>query len=332
MKTGKGKIRTEVDLKFFDERAKIEKEFTPSSEERYVYQVSSRGTKYVLKGFGIRLEHLDPKSKESADMFKESIVSINEVFQEYYLSQMASKFSPHFAAPLAMDFTIQLAKSMAEHSYMFIEIIFEYGGIGLNEMKSITLELAYNAMKQSADAMFQLHNSGIAHLSFKPANMLYDAEKDLLKVVSMGGAFSCPNYKKLSAPDKTLGEKIRTLTPEFAPPELISIMSGSDIHSKFELSVPAVDVYYWAMSFFALITNKTNAELSTYCKRYKARSEEDYKDFIKIVESGLDSIKAKNAKEENIKKIITNLLIKALAYKPKERPEMKYIKDTISKM
>jgi len=331
METGKGKIRTEVDLKCFGERAKIEKESFGGYEEKYVCQVSFRGTKYTLKGFGIRLEYLNPESRESVDMFKESIVNINEVFQEYYLSQMTSKFSPHFAAPLAMDFTIELAKSSIDYSYMFIEILFEYGGVGVSEMKSMTLELAYNAMKQSADAMFQLHNSGIAHLNFKPANMLYDTRKDLLKVVDMGAAFSCANYEKLSAPDKTLEGKVRTLTPEFAPPELISMMSGPDVSSKFELSVSAVDVYYWAMSFFALITNKTNADLNMYNK-YKSGSEGDYKNFIKIVESGLNSIKAKNAKEESIKKIITNLLIKALAYKPKERPEMKYIKDTISKM
>jgi len=208
-------IRTEVGIKYFGERVKIQKESFGCSDERYVYQISFRDTKYILKGFRIQLEHLDPECRQSVDRFQESISNISEVFQEYYFSQMASKLSPHFPAPLIMDFVIEPSASRIEYSYMFIEIIFEYGGIELNIMKPITLELAYNAMKQSADAMLQLHNSGIAHLDFKPAHMLYNDEKDLLKVIDIENAFSCANYEKLSAPITTLEGKIRKCTLEF---------------------------------------------------------------------------------------------------------------------
>jgi len=325
----KAKIRTEVDIKYFGERAKIENKSFGGYDERYVYQISFRDTKYILKGFKIELEHLNPECYKSVNMFKGSIYNISEVFQEYYLSQMASKLSPHFAAPLSMDFVIEPTASMEKCSYMFIEIIFEYGGIGLNIMKPMTLELAYNAMKQSADAMLQLHNSGIAHFDFKPANMLYNDKKDLLKVIDMKGAFSCANYKELSAPIITFNGKIRRATLEYAPPEVLLMVESFSIDRSLMLSVPAVDVYCWAMTFFDLLTNKSNAELRMYYKKYKSGSEGDYNDFIEIVENNLNSIKTKNTKEENLKKIITDLLIKALAYKPMERPE---IKDVISKM
>jgi len=51
--------------------------------------------------------------------------------------------------------------------------------------------------------------------------------------------------------------------------------------------------------------------------------EADYKGFIKIVETGFDYIKPKNSKEAELMTVVSNLLTRALQYKPKERPTMK---------
>jgi len=143
------KIRSEVDLKYFGERVKIEEEFkVGNEEERYVYQVSCKGNTYILKGFRINVEHLSPGDKKSADLFMTSLIRINEIFQEYYFARGASPFNPHIAAPLFMDFIIDLAKNEASYSHIYIEIIFEHGGTSLRSMQPTTLELTYNLMKQ----------------------------------------------------------------------------------------------------------------------------------------------------------------------------------------
>ena len=172
------KIRSNVDFKYFGERVKIEKEFdVGNNEERYVYQVSCKDNIYILKGFKIHLEHLNPGNKGSADLFMTSLIQISEVFQEYYFARVVSLFNPHIGMPLFMDFTIDLAENETSYSHMYIEIIFEHGGTPLNSMQPTTLELTYNLMRQSANALFLLHNLNIAHFDIKPENMVYFTTK-----------------------------------------------------------------------------------------------------------------------------------------------------------
>ena len=135
-------------------------------KEKYVYQMSYKGDIYISKRFKIHLEHPNPKDKTS-------LIQISEVFQEYYFARVASSLNPHIAAPLFMDFTVDLAEDKMSYSYIHIEIIFEHGGTSLSSMQSTTLELTYNLIRQSANALFQLDNR----------------RKDLLKITGMGSIF-----------------------------------------------------------------------------------------------------------------------------------------------
>ena len=108
----KAEIQTEVDLKCFNQRVKIEGDMSVSNlGERYVYKVSHNRVFYVLKGYKIQIEHLVPGNEQSANLFKNSIRIINEIFQEYYFARIASLFNKHFAKPLLLDHTIQLAEN-----------------------------------------------------------------------------------------------------------------------------------------------------------------------------------------------------------------------------
>ena len=54
---------------------KIEKKFEAGdSKERYVYQVSHRGVPYILKGFRVQLEYLNPEDRDSVEFFKTSLI------------------------------------------------------------------------------------------------------------------------------------------------------------------------------------------------------------------------------------------------------------------
>ena len=133
--------------------------------------MSCKGNIYILKGFKIHLEHLSPEGKKSADLFMTSLIQISEVFQKYYFARVVSPFNPHIAAPLFMDFTIDLAKDEASYSFMHIKIIFEHEETSLSSIQPTILELTYNLMRQSANAFLLLHNLNIAHFDIKPANI-----------------------------------------------------------------------------------------------------------------------------------------------------------------
>jgi len=49
-------------------------------------------------------------------------------------------------------------------------LIFEHGGTALDELRLTGTEFTCNLMRQSANALFLLHNLGIAHFDIKPVN------------------------------------------------------------------------------------------------------------------------------------------------------------------
>jgi len=295
-------------------------------ETKYVYQISYQGTTYILKGFKIQVEHVNPEQRTSAKIFEENLIQISEIFQQYHFIRATSLITPHIAKPLSLDSTVELAKSRASHSYLHVQIIFEYGGVALNKLQPTTIEQTYNLMRQSANALLSLHNLGIAHFDIRPTNMVYDDKKDLLKIVNMWSAFGGSNRKELAATTMSLEEKVRNFTPEFAPPEVLFMEKDLTKELNLKLYLPGIDVYCWAMSFFAILTNKSNIDL----KNYKRKSEENYKRFMeKIVKISFDSVESKSPKEVELMKVVSNLLTRALQYKPEERPK---IKDAIREM
>ena len=308
-----------VYVQHFDKELKIEEKFTVGNEEeKYVYRIIYQDITYILKGFRIQLEQLNPDNKETAESFKESLVQISEVFQEFHFSRAACLLNPHIAKPLFLDFTVDLPEDKISCCYMHFQIIFEYAGTALNELKPTGVELTYNLMRQSANALFLLHNLGIVHFDIKPANMVYDERKDLLKIIDMGSAFGRSNQKPLDT-TVNLGEKVRSFTREFAPPEILLMENSVVNNTNLPLSLASIDVYSWAMSFFALITNRGYGDLKIYCDNYKRGSKSDYKKFKEVVKISFDSVKAENDKEKDLKNIIRTLLNKALRYKPKKR-------------
>jgi len=202
-------------------------------------------------------------------------------------------------------------------------------GVDLNKLQSATIEQTYNLMRQSANALLLLHNLEIPHFDIKPTNMVYDTKKDLLKIVDMGNAFGSSNRKRFAATTENLKEKVTGFTPEFAPPEVLLMESSLIEELDVKLPLPGIDVYCWAMSFFAIVTNRSNIHLRNYVKSYKMRSEVDYKEFMKVVKDSFDSVKPKNSKEIELMKIVSDLLTRALEYKAEERP---IIKDVIREM
>eukprot|EP00826_Nyctotherus_ovalis_P031961 TRINITY_DN2576_c0_g1_i1.p1 TRINITY_DN2576_c0_g1~~TRINITY_DN2576_c0_g1_i1.p1 ORF type:complete len:292 (-),score=28.72 TRINITY_DN2576_c0_g1_i1:277-1152(-) len=224
---------------------------------------------------------------------------------------------------------VDVAKDRHSHSYMHIEIIFEYDGVGLETLKPTSIDLTYNLMRQSANALFLLHNLGIAHFDIKPENMVYDTENDLLKLIDMGSAFGSTTRSKIGATTMKLEGKMRSGTLEYAPPEVVKTINRSIVAPKEKLILDAIDIYCWGMSFYTLLSNKNYADLKNDYRRYKMGTDKAYSSFMESIENFLNSIEVKSATEQKMKSTMKEILTSTLEYVPKKRPKMKEI---ISKM
>jgi len=326
------KIWTEVDLKYFNQKVKIEEDMSVSnSGDKYVYKVSHNKVFYVLKGYKIQIEHLNPENRTSANLFKDSITIVSEVFQEYFFARIASLFNAHFAKPLLLDYIIQVAENRFCGSYMYIEIIFEYAGTGLDKLESVTFNDAYNFMRQSANALTLLHDIGMPHFDIKPGNMVYDKNSDMLKIIDMESAFGAVTKKKVTGTIRTFNREIRSITPEYSPPEILRKIEGKEEIPDLKMSLDAIEVYCWAMSFRSILLKKTAADLIRDNERYKLELEENYKDYIEITEGTLNTIDVKDSVDKDIKNKVKDLLLCALSYQPRSRPTMKALVDDMRK-
>jgi len=326
------KIGNEVYVKHFGKELKIEDVFLIEDKEaRYVYKISYQGTTYILKGFKIQVGYINPEDRRSVETFEQNLMQMSKVYQEYYFARAASLINPHVAKPLSLNSIVESAKDRAPFSYLHVQIIFEYGGVALNKLQPTTIGQTYNLMRQSINTLVFLHNVGIAYFDIKPANMVYDAKEDLLKIIDMESASDGSNRKTLAATTANLERKVTSATPEFAPPEVLLMKKDSTKELNLMLSLPAIDAYSWAMSFFVLLTNRKDSTLVKDYEKYKMGTEKDYEGFMKIVEAGLNSIKTVDSKEEQLKKCIKCLLSEALEYNPKGRSKIKGLKYEMKK-
>eukprot|EP00826_Nyctotherus_ovalis_P031334 TRINITY_DN2502_c0_g2_i15.p1 TRINITY_DN2502_c0_g2~~TRINITY_DN2502_c0_g2_i15.p1 ORF type:complete len:135 (+),score=33.50 TRINITY_DN2502_c0_g2_i15:326-730(+) len=121
-----------------------------------------------------------------------------------------------------------------------MEIISEYGGIALDDLEQISIETAYNLMKQSANALSILHDIGMVHFDIKPANMVYDAKTDMLKIIDMESAFGAVTRKKITGTTVSIDGKMRSTTLEYAPPEVLRRAEGLADVPDLKISLDAV--------------------------------------------------------------------------------------------
>jgi serine/threonine protein kinase len=291
-------------------------------ETRYIYELTCNGKSYILKGYSIHIEHLDPTNQESRGRFMKTLWEVGEVFQEYCFAKVGSVFNEHFVKPLIMDYNLELATDSNPNSYLFIEMIYEHGGKSLDELGLDNVTEIYNLMQQSADAFNLLHEAAITHINIKPANMIYNRDTDILKIMDMGISHEYDTMSKLYKSTE-LEEKLKSLIPVFSPPEILKL---NERNVQFQESIPeTVDVYSWAMSFYSLLLNKTQSDLETEVNKFKLNDETDYLPFLNEVKIGLKNIKVDQDQEEQKLNIITEELIKTLSYNPDERPKMKDI-------
>lgn len=326
----KGKLHTEVDLKYFKERAVIEKIFkAEDAGVKYCYLVSHKGVHYIVRGFKIRFEHAKSEKEADLEALKLGPIEVNEVYQEYAFLKSTSIFNPHLAKPLELDTLNKPSEDKNAPSYMYIEILFDHSGVPLNEMGPLSVEMAYNLVRQSSYALFMLHNTNGNCFGIRPEHMVYDKEKDMVKIIDMSGIFGSEVRKKAEGALVEFESENRLCFPEYAPPEVLRMVEKLESVAGLTVTANAIDVYNWAMNMSSLILNRTPEDLKGEYRKFKLGTEEDYKNYLEFVGKSLEDVKTNNSTENDMKAIIKELLLSALSYKPNERPTTREI---VSKM
>eukprot|EP00826_Nyctotherus_ovalis_P057750 TRINITY_DN7903_c0_g1_i7.p1 TRINITY_DN7903_c0_g1~~TRINITY_DN7903_c0_g1_i7.p1 ORF type:complete len:126 (+),score=13.74 TRINITY_DN7903_c0_g1_i7:107-484(+) len=102
----KVKLRTEGDKRHVKRKRDIYWEVVSDTGEEYVYKTRCGYLEYTLKGFKIRLGHINSNNKGTMPEKIESAIS--EVYQKYYFMKAISCFNPHVVKPSFFDYTIEM--------------------------------------------------------------------------------------------------------------------------------------------------------------------------------------------------------------------------------
>ncbi len=300
------------------------------SEDKYVYKLTANdGTPYILKGYKVPLSPLDePGAGES---YIEALSQIDRVYQEFYLAKIDSVFSAHYVRPIQIASVFVPPSTKGSEATVFAEILLEHGGESLETQRkkgSPQIRQGYNWMRQSANALAFLHRMGVSYLDIKPSNMVYDEASDLLKVVDMDSSVGESSQQSTSpSAGKSVTSKIRELTIQYAPPEILQTYNNKALQAS-PVTDPAdfiernIDVYCWAMCFYALLLKKKDKELEGEITRFKLAGTEEYLPFLAGLEAAVDKLPAKDPEEEKLRDLDKRLLVRSLQFSAKDRPKM----------
>jgi serine/threonine protein kinase len=89
-----------------------------------------------------------------------------------------------------------------------------------------------------------LHDIGIVYFDIKSANMVCDrdSDSDILKITDMESAFGAATRREVTGTTRSFYEKMRSLTLEFCPPEVLRKVEGKEEISDLKVSLDAIDL------------------------------------------------------------------------------------------
>ena len=285
---GINSMQTSIDLKLLNSKLKIDK--TYKDGDQYIYRLIKPGRTekenhyYILKGYKIPVENIN----DNLGKFMQFINKINCIYKEYYFFKIASSISPYFGKPLGIDTT---TKSLPSSSIMIIEILFEDGGESISRFTKVTVDLAYDLMRQSADAISLLNNMDIFQLEINSENLCYDKGSGLLKIMNM----------------------------EINTNDLFPLMTTQ------EKQKDSSDSYSWGILFYCILLNKPNEVTKNEFQKHKMNSKSDYMKHIECIKKNIACLKGNDAK----KNFITEQITSALSFDPKDRLKMFVIQQRI---
>jgi serine/threonine protein kinase len=205
-----------------------------------------------------------------------------------------------------------------------VEIIMEYGGPDIGTMgPNIPFSQIYNFMRQSSEAFLQMSSHKISHYDIKPANIVYDAALEILKIIDFG----ISNTLKPEDEGHTIGfaklrSEVRGSTPQYSPPEIL--MPG-------RVHLEKIDIYCWGMTFYSVILDKTKEILKQETNLYKMMPG-SYRVFLENTKSDLRNKLIANKENLEMKTLVIDIIMDCLKESPSERPSFEEIVKRFEKL
>eukprot|EP00826_Nyctotherus_ovalis_P028386 TRINITY_DN2242_c0_g1_i4.p1 TRINITY_DN2242_c0_g1~~TRINITY_DN2242_c0_g1_i4.p1 ORF type:complete len:978 (+),score=143.33 TRINITY_DN2242_c0_g1_i4:108-3041(+) len=305
------KLNTNIDLKYFGKRANIERKLTDKREgENYVCEINHNNTNYVLKGYKINLGKF--MVIKEAETLTKMLSKIDEAYQDFFAVKAVHGFDPKFTQALALAYKVDLNLKKDEESWLYIEALFKYPKLfiswGLiNFNSSWDLMVAYNFMEESANTLLLVHNTDM-----KEAIDISNA----VGVSSKGSMFPDKVFKNYIL---DINGKLRTIIKEYAPPEVLELDQGENIHAD----IGAIEVYSWAMRIYSLLLNKSSEELVKVTSQSETKKLIEYNKNLSNLEREFSNLVS--PEQEIIKDVMKRVLSKAMWYVAKDRPKMNEI-------
>eukprot|EP00826_Nyctotherus_ovalis_P055342 TRINITY_DN7340_c0_g2_i2.p1 TRINITY_DN7340_c0_g2~~TRINITY_DN7340_c0_g2_i2.p1 ORF type:complete len:375 (-),score=110.73 TRINITY_DN7340_c0_g2_i2:10-1134(-) len=326
-------MHTNIEEDYF--KAKVTSDVISLSEDKYVYKLVKDASLYILKGYKIPVSSTDDPEARSA--YGEVLRQLGLIYQEYYLAKIDNAFNPHYVRPLHLATSFEPPENPGEDGTIYAELLLEHSGDSLDTYRKksgVKIKQVYNWMRQSANALSFLHGAGISHLDIKPSNMVYDEQRDVVRIIDMGSSTTYASQSQMFSSTKSVTTKIRELTIYYAPPEILQAYNNkallsSPISDPLEFIVGNIDVYCWAMCFYSILLRKRDKDLENELNKYKLGKTEDYSLFIDGLKSSIEDLATRDAEEQKLKGIITEVLVHALQYSPKDRPRVSAVVETM---
>eukprot|EP01022_Parablepharisma_sp_SALTPOND_P028711 TRINITY_DN71502_c0_g1_i1.p1 TRINITY_DN71502_c0_g1~~TRINITY_DN71502_c0_g1_i1.p1 ORF type:complete len:352 (+),score=33.38 TRINITY_DN71502_c0_g1_i1:97-1152(+) len=235
---------------------------------------------------------------------EEDKISIAREKALYAAAAKVGEKTSHIPKPICI-------KERKDAGNLYIEMLFEWTGESLFAHGPPGPKSILEWAKQSVAGQKAGVETRVPHLGIKPGTLGW--YKGLLKISDIVHPEDLGNTKELIK--TTISPYIKGEKFCYFPPELLG---GREYDNE------KVDVYCWGMHFYRITTGKGIMEIWQECEKYKMGKEENYKDFMQI----LDGIKIKNG--QALQDQFIPILKAALSFESTNRPTFKSLDTLIS--
>lgn len=257
--------------------------------ETMIYKVElNNNEKFVLKSF---------KMKASDELKR------NSILREFYIGRTLGQICENVAK------TIEMSQTETADGYVIVEILIEYGGESLHNIKEDAVK-PYQIAKQLLETLNLMEDIGVSHLDIKPMNIVWNEKIEMLKMIDFGASVSF--YSSPDAIENEIRDYVDRLTGYtalFAPPELLQNKTPR------ELIPQKADAFYFGMTMISMLLKKNHMSPEAILRRGK--TEED----LLMFHTRISEILEKRECGDWIK-----LILPCLKYHAKDRPTSKSVK------
>eukprot|EP01022_Parablepharisma_sp_SALTPOND_P017465 TRINITY_DN2794_c0_g1_i1.p1 TRINITY_DN2794_c0_g1~~TRINITY_DN2794_c0_g1_i1.p1 ORF type:complete len:1005 (+),score=116.11 TRINITY_DN2794_c0_g1_i1:97-3015(+) len=212
-----------------------------------------------------------------------------------------------------------ISKKSISPSKTRVELLLEYGGESLEKLKyrmapGDSIKITY----QLLDALEAMEKEGIAHLDLKPDNLVWDKEKQALKLIDFGVSISF-----FGAPEtvrETIKQSLKEIcgfTHFYAPPEILNIETDKGLEDI--IRPQKIDAFCFGITLLRILLYERRKDIELV----ERKTFEQHKAYLEYVKEKLREYELTDWQE---------MILKCLEYDPNARPTFHELKKEFCKI